>query len=85
MKQILESPSPLSPLSGLSAGVSGHISRIDAPELEVALLKMGISIGDRCKISGIAPFGDPIAIRVDRTQISLRKCDARHIWIQPQA
>ncbi|MEM7368497.1 MAG: FeoA family protein [Bacteroidota bacterium] len=81
MSQSHQSPFPL---SETTPGDIGRISKIDNTELEVALLKMGISTGDICRVSGIAPLGDPIALLVGRTKVSLRKQDAKHIWILPQ-
>ncbi|MEM7656818.1 MAG: FeoA family protein [Bacteroidota bacterium] len=85
MNQASDPSASQRPLSALSKGARGQISRIEGTELEVALLKLGIAVGDQCKIANIAPLGDPIAILVDRTQISLRKQEAGQIWIQPSA
>jgi ferrous iron transport protein A len=69
------------PLSSLRAGDRGQIARIDAPELEIALLKMGVTIGDQLAFAVAAPLGGPIAVRAMHTKLSLRREDAMHIWI----
>lgn len=68
-------------LSSLRRGEGGQIVRIDRPELEVALLKMGIAVGDQVIFSGAAPMRGPIAIRTHHTKLSLRREDANLIWI----
>lgn len=68
-------------LLSLHRGEQGRITRIDAPELEMALLKMGICIGDQVSFAGAAPLNDPVSIRVHRTKLLLRREDASHIWI----
>ncbi|WNJ17086.1 FeoA family protein [Pontibacter sp. G13] len=72
------------PLSQLAIGQKGQIARILHAELEAAFLRMGLTQGDQLTLSAIAPLGDPIAIRVNRTKVSLRKKDAQHIWISLQ-
>ncbi len=71
-------------LSTLKKGEQGQIVRIDSPELEIALLKMGVCIGDQIAYRGSAPLGGPIAIRTQQTKLSLRREDACHIWINPR-
>lgn len=68
-------------LSSLLPGESGQILRIDAPDLEMELLKLGVTVGDHISYAGRAPLRGPVAIRVHRTKILLRSEDARHIWI----
>jgi Fe2+ transport system protein FeoA len=69
------------PLSKLRTGERGRIARIDEPALEIALLKMGITVGDQITYSGAAPLGGPIAVRAAHTKFSLRREDATHLWI----
>lgn len=68
-------------LSSLNHGEWGEIVEIDEPELEVALLKMGIAVGDSVKFAFAAPFKGPIAVKANHTKLSLRLEDASHIWI----
>jgi len=68
-------------LKTLKKGDEGRIDAINSPQLALALLKMGIIIGDWVQITDIAPLGDPIAIKVNGTKISLRKKDASAICI----
>lgn len=68
-------------LLSLHRGEHGRISRIDAPELEMTLLKMGICVGDQVSFAGCAPLNDPVSIRVHRTKLLMRRADASQIWI----
>ncbi len=68
-------------LLSLCPGECGCITRIDRPELEMALLKMGVAVGDQVCFVGVAPLRDPVSIRVHRTKLLLRREDASHIWI----
>lgn len=68
-------------LAELRRGQSGHITRIDQPELEIALLKMGVTVGDSIALTGAAPMRGPVAVRVGHIKLSLRREDASHIWI----
>ena len=51
----------------LKPGQRGKIALIDNEELKLALLEMGISVGDELIHTGVAPFRDPISIMVNRT------------------
>ena len=66
----------------MAVGDCGQILKIDGKELEIALLKMGVKIGDCISYMGKAPLGDPVAIGVHGTKISLRKKDAAAVWIK---
>lgn len=69
-------------LSTLKKGESATIISIDTPEMQVALMSLGVLEGDRCKLSDIAPLGDPIAIQINGTKVSLRLRDAASVWVK---
>ncbi|MEM7510179.1 MAG: FeoA family protein [Bacteroidota bacterium] len=69
-------------LSEFSVGDEGVIGDITSQELALGLLKMGIQKGDRCKLANIAPLGNPLAILVNGTKISIRNEDAARIRMQ---
>ena len=69
-------------LSDLSPGQQGKIVKIETEDIQIALMKLGVLPGDICKVSDIAPFGDPMAISINRTKVSLRKKDAASVWIE---
>ncbi|MEL6191988.1 MAG: FeoA family protein [Bacteroidota bacterium] len=71
-----------SKLSQFSIGEKGCISEIQSKELEICLLKLGVCKGDTCLLSNKAPLGDPLAIVVNGTKISIRREDAARIRMQ---
>lgn len=58
------------------------IEAIESAEMQVALMQLGVREGDTCTVSDIAPLGDPIAIRINGTKISIRKQDAKSIIVK---
>jgi len=69
-------------LSELKSGAKGVIHQFDDNATKVKLMEMGCLLGEPVIIEAIAPFGDPIAIQVSGYSLSLRKSDARFIWIE---
>lgn len=69
-------------LSDLKLGASGIIQQFDDNEAKVKLMEMGCIIGEFILLEAIAPMGDPIAIQVSGYCLSLRKNEARHIWVE---
>ncbi|MEM8888538.1 MAG: FeoA family protein [Bacteroidota bacterium] len=66
-------------LADLKPGEEAVIARIKSEEVELALLKMGISVGVRCKRSGKAPLRDPVAISANQVKVFLRRKDALEV------
>lgn len=56
---------------------------IDESAVQLALLHLGVRVGDHLRLTHIAPLGDPIAISINGTKIAIRKQDATHIWVKP--
>lgn len=48
-------------------------------ELAIKLFEMGLLPGEEVELENVAPFGDPIAIRVGEYKMCLRVADARNI------
>lgn len=69
-------------LSELKSGSRGIIQAFDENEAKIKLMEMGCVLGEAIVIENIAPMGDPMAIKVSGYSLSLRKKDARHIWIE---
>jgi len=69
-------------LAEMRVGESGKIVRVDSEEIQIALMKLGILPGDQFWVSNIAPLGDPIAITINRTKVSLRRRDADHVVVE---
>jgi len=72
------------PLSSLPAGSAGTVTAVEvAPEYKGRLLEMGLLPGTRVEVVRYAPLGDPVEIKVRGYNLSLRKHEAEHVWIQP--
>ena len=69
-------------LSELHISETATIDCIESPEMQVALMQLGVREGDNFTVSDIAPLGDPMAIRVNGTKISIRKQDAKCIIVK---
>lgn len=69
-------------LADLAQGQEGKIIKIESEEIQIALMKLGVLPGDLCKVANFAPLGDPMAILINRTKVSLRRQDAASVWIE---
>ncbi len=69
-------------LSQLKYGQTGLVEKVFDNELSLKLLEMGLLPGETVSLENIAPFGDPIAIRVGEYKMCIRLQDADHIEIK---
>lgn len=69
-------------LSDLSKGDAGFIKEYDDEFAKVKLMEMGCLPGEWVSVENIAPFGDPMIIKVAGYKLSLRKAEASSIWIE---
>jgi ferrous iron transport protein A len=51
-------------------------------DVHVKLMEMGCVPGEKVSITKIAPLGDPISISVAGYNLSLRRTEAQHIWVE---
>jgi ferrous iron transport protein A len=63
-------------LSELTFGQQAIVEHINDNELSLKLLEMGLLPGETVSLENIAPFGDPIAIKVGEYKMCLRLEDA---------
>lgn len=63
-------------LSHLTFGQEAVVEHINDNELSLKLLEMGLLPGETVALENIAPFGDPIAIKVGEYKMCLRLEDA---------
>ncbi|MEL6588843.1 MAG: FeoA family protein [Bacteroidota bacterium] len=70
-------------LDSMKIGERGKIIRVNSEELQIALMKLGVLPGDQFWVSNVAPLGDPIAITINRTKVSLRRKDASFVIVEP--
>ena len=70
-------------LEALAPGQSGTISSVGGSDGAVKrrLIDMGLTPGTSVHVKKIAPFGDPIEVRIRGYELSLRKTDAANIFL----
>lgn len=69
-------------LSRLSEGKKATIISFESDDIHIKLMEMGCVPGELVKVEKIAPLGDPISILVAGYNLSLRKTEAEHIWVE---
>jgi ferrous iron transport protein A len=68
-------------LSELRYGMEAVVKTVSDNDLSLKLLEMGLLPGETVALENIAPFGDPIAIRVGEYKMCIRLADAAHIEV----
>lgn len=68
-------------LSKLPFGKEAIVESIEDTELSLKLLEMGLLPGETVALENIAPFGDPIAVRVGEYKMCLRLQDADCVMV----
>lgn len=69
-------------LSDLSIGQHAVIREFEQDDIYVKLMEMGCVPGEKVSIVKVAPLGDPISIAVAGYNLSLRRTEANHIWVE---
>ena len=69
-------------ISQLKYGQEAIVEKVSDNELSLKLLEMGMLPGEIVSLENIAPFGDPIAIRVGEYKMCIRLEDASNIEIK---
>lgn len=73
----------LKKLSECRRGEIGVVKTITPRTLAVSLMALGMLPGDELEVVNLAPFGGPLAVRVNGTKIALRRSEAALIEILP--
>lgn len=68
-------------LSELKKGQKAVIKHHEETDFRLTLMEMGCVPGQPVQIEMVAPMGDPIAIQIAGYYLSIRKNDARNIWV----
>ena len=69
-------------LGDCSPGQGGRVVTVEGdPSLAQRLMELGIVEGAEIEVIGVAPLGDPIRVSLDRTRLSIRRCEARAVLI----
>lgn len=73
----------LQKLSLMPVGSSCIVDSFTDEELKQKLLEMGCLPGEIIKVDRLAPLGDPMAIEVSGSTLSIRIDEADHIIVKP--
>jgi ferrous iron transport protein A len=69
-------------LSEIKMGQQAVVTKVNGDVLALKLFEMGVLPGEQVELENIAPFGDPIAIRVGESKLCLRLKDAASVEIE---
>ncbi len=70
-------------LADIATGQTATVTEIVGDDsIAVRLMEMGITDGERVKLVGRAPMGDPLEISVRGYRLSLRTVEAQRIRIE---
>lgn len=75
------------PLSSLRVGEGAEVERVEASTsadergITMRLLEMGLVPGTHVSVVKIAPFGDPMELRVRGYDVSLRRAEASRVRV----
>ena len=69
-------------LSELKPGQKAKIKNFTNPETYLKLMEMGCVPGEDILLEQIAPFGDPISVKVSGYSLSLRLNEANDIEVE---
>jgi ferrous iron transport protein A len=72
-------------LSGIRKGQSCVIESFTDEKMKLKLLEMGCLPGEIIRVDRLAPFGDPMAITVSESTLSIRLDEADTIMVQPMS
>jgi putative nucleotidyltransferase with HDIG domain len=72
----------IKPLSEMRPGEKGRVTQVNGKgAMQRRMLDMGVSSGTTVEVRKFAPLGDPIEVKVQEFNMSLRKNDARFIEV----
>jgi len=71
------------PLDQLAVGQKAIIQSIETDFLPLKLIEMGCLPGNEILVLYLAPFKDPLYLKVDEAHLAIRKEVARYIMVKP--
>ena len=69
-------------LNELKIGVEAEIIGCDNDNLRSILYQMGLVPGEIVMVEKYSPFGDPIQIHINNSDLIIRKNEAKHLIIK---
>jgi ferrous iron transport protein A len=71
------------PLDQLTPGQKAIIESIETDFLPLKLIEMGCLPGNEISLLYLAPFRDPLYLKIDESHLAIRKDVARYIMVKP--
>ena len=71
------------PLNQLAIGQRAIIKSIETDFLPLKLIEMGCLPGNEISLLYLAPFQDPMYLKIDEAHLAIRKEVARYIMVKP--
>lgn len=71
------------PLDQLALGQKAIIKSIETDFLPLKLIEMGCLPGNEISLLYLAPFQDPLYLKIDDAHLAIRKEVARYIMVKP--
>ena len=71
------------PLDQLSLGQKAIIKSIETDFLPLKLIEMGCLPGNEISLLYLAPFQDPLYLKIDEAHLAIRKEVAQYIMVKP--
>ena len=71
------------PLDQLALGQKAIIKSIETDFLPLKLIEMGCLPGNEISLLYLAPFQDPMYLKIDEAHLAIRKEVARYIMVKP--
>ena len=71
------------PLDKLALGQRAIIKSIETDKLPLKLMEMGCLPGNEISLLYLAPFQDPMYLKIDESHLAIRKEVAQYIMVKP--
>tara|TARA_B100000965_G_C19361876_1_gene656362 strand:+ start:529 stop:762 length:234 start_codon:yes stop_codon:yes gene_type:complete len=71
------------PLDQLALGQKAIIKSIETDFLPLKLIEMGCLPGNEISLLFLAPFKDPLYLKIDQAHLAIRKEVAQYIMVKP--
>lgn len=71
------------PLDQLALGQKARIVTVETDFLPLKLIEMGCLPGNEISLLFLAPFSDPIYLKIDEAHLAIRKEIAKFIMVKP--
>lgn len=70
-------------LGDVGPGTTGTIEKLECRrQLKRRLMDMGVVSGTKFSVERVAPLGDPMELKLNGFNLSLRKAEAGDIWVE---